>query len=162
MLAKSRCYSVIFEQKYFELQQNGLGDNNLIYIAAVLGDLKQFKEAIEPDAYASLLIEEPEAHLHPQLQNILFQYFSKLNELGLQTFITSHSPTITAKSPLDSVIVLQEQNSTVSALSISNSNLSEDNKKYDRNETNQKAAECTDKLGTSAVFYFVKIIYCGG
>lgn len=32
------------KQKYFELHQNGLGYNNLIYIATVLGDLKQRKQ----------------------------------------------------------------------------------------------------------------------
>ena len=31
------------DQRYFELSQNGLGYNNLIYIATVLGDLKRKK-----------------------------------------------------------------------------------------------------------------------
>ncbi len=117
------------KQKYFELYQNGLGYNNLIYIATVLGDLKRQKE-LEKEAYVALLIEEPEAHLHPQLQNIFFNYLNKLNEIGFQIFVSSHSPTITAKADLDSLIVLQEQENEVTSLSIKKSNLDENNKKY--------------------------------
>jgi putative ATP-dependent endonuclease of OLD family len=116
-------------QKYFELYQNGLGYNNLIYIATILGDLKRRKE-LTGEAYVALLIEEPEAHLHPQLQNIFFNYLNTLNKIGFQIFVTSHSPTITAKAPLDSLVVLQEQDGKIASLSIKNSDLSELNKKY--------------------------------
>lgn len=116
-------------QKYFELSQNGLGYNNLIYIATVLGDLKRRKE-LYGEAYVSLLIEEPEAHLHPQLQNIFFNYLNSLNKIGFQIFVTSHSPTITAKAALNSLVVLQEQNGEITSLSIKKSNLGEPNKKY--------------------------------
>ena len=117
------------KQRYFELHQNGLGYNNLIYIATVLGDLKRQKE-LESDSYVALLIEEPEAHLHPQLQNIFFNYLNKLNEIGFQIFVSSHSPTITAKADLDSLIVLQEQGNEITSLAIKKSNLGDLNKKY--------------------------------
>lgn len=117
------------KQRYFELHQNGLGYNNLIYIATVLGDLKRQKE-LEKDAYVALLIEEPEAHLHPQLQNIFFNYLNKLNEIGFQIFVSSHSPTITAKADLDSLIVLQEQGNEITSFAVKKSNLDDTNKKY--------------------------------
>ncbi len=116
-------------QKYFELYQNGLGYNNLIFIATVLGDLKRRKE-LYGDAYVSLLIEEPEAHLHPQLQNIFFNYLNRLDKIGFQIFVTSHSPTMTAKATLDSVVILQEQDGKITSLSITKSDLGEPNKKY--------------------------------
>lgn len=117
------------KQKYFDLYQNGLGYNNLIYTATVLGHLKQ-KAEVDPTSYMALLIEEPEAHLHPQLQNIFFKYLHSLNKEHFQVFISSHSPTITAKADLDSLIVLQHQAGKVSALPVLRSPLSSDNKRY--------------------------------
>ena len=117
------------DQKYFDLYQNGLGYNNLIYIATVLGDLKRMKELYN-EAYVSLLIEEPEAHLHPQLQNIFFNYLNKLDKFGFQIFVTSHSPTITAKAALDSLVVLQEKEKQIVTFSLKKSNLNDLNKKY--------------------------------
>jgi len=117
------------KQKYFDLYQNGLGYNNLIYTATILGHLKQ-RAAVEPSSYMALLIEEPEAHLHPQLQNIFFKYLDSLNEEHFQVFISSHSPTITAKAHLDSLVVLQHQGGKVAALPVLRSGLSSENKRY--------------------------------
>ena len=118
------------KQKHFELYQNGLGYNNLVYTATVLGDLKQRKE-IQKETYAALLIEEPEAHLHPQLQSLFFDYLNKLDtEQGFQLFISSHSPTITAKANLKSVIVLHNEANKIHALPLKESGLSDDNHKY--------------------------------
>lgn len=107
-----------------ELHQNGLGYNNLIYTATVLGDLDSRSEH-----YKSLLIEEPEAHLHPQLQNVLFSYL-KSYASDFQTFITSHSPTITAKTDLDSIIVMNNVNASLKSLALKESALDSKNKKY--------------------------------
>ena len=97
------------EQEYFEIFQNGLGENNLIYTSVVLGDLLNRCEDADLQIYNALLVEEPEAHLHPQFQNTFFNYLNKLKDSGLQIFITSHSPTITAKSSFENVTVLQRK-----------------------------------------------------
>lgn len=55
------------------LTQNSLGFNNLIYIATVLSDIKECHEDDQISTYA-LFIEEPEAHLHPQLQVNLYDF----------------------------------------------------------------------------------------
>lgn len=94
-----------FIQK-FEIYQNGLGYNNLIYIATIIGDLIE-RVNRKSENYIALLIEEPEAHLHPQLQNILFNYFKNIESKNIQIFLTSHSPTITAKTDIDTVILME-------------------------------------------------------
>ena len=79
----------------------------------------------------ALLIEEPESHLHPQLQNTLFEYLGKMQGLKVQVFLTSHSPTITAKTDLNFITALKHgPKQTISAFSPSNSALDSKNKRY--------------------------------
>ncbi len=91
----------------FVLTQNSLGYNNLIYIASVLSDIKDCHTEDAVSIYA-LLIEEPEAHLHPQLQINLYYFLQKADESeNSQTFITTHSPTLTSRIPLEHLILLK-------------------------------------------------------
>lgn len=91
----------------FEIEQNGLGFNNLIFMAVVLSEL-----ATNPDAaYRGLIVEEPEAHLHPQLQAVLLRYLASLQvegEKAVQLFVTSHSPNFASNANLDALACLVE------------------------------------------------------
>ena len=92
----------------FVLSQNSLGYNNLIYIASVLSDIKDCHTDDNVSIYA-LLIEEPEAHLHPQLQVNLYNFLKNADTSeNSQTFITTHSPTLTSKIPLENLILLKD------------------------------------------------------
>jgi putative ATP-dependent endonuclease of the OLD family len=113
----------------FELWQNGLGYNNLIYAAAVLGDLFERREK-EPTSHISLLMEEPEAHLHPQWQNVFFSYLKKIEAKRIQVFVTSHSPTVTAKTDIDSLIVLRANDKRIKATPLRNVDMSGDQKQF--------------------------------
>lgn len=96
-----------------EIEKNGLGFNNLIFMAVVLSELAKNTDS----AFRGLIIEEPEAHLHPQLQRVLLHYLAGIpageGEKTVQLFVTSHSPNFASNSKLDSLVCLIENEAGV-------------------------------------------------
>ncbi|KZD12388.1 ATP-dependent nuclease [Oceanibaculum pacificum] len=95
----------------FELPEkyNGLGYKNLIYIVL---QLESFRAALEttPDERPRvhiIAIEEPEAHLHPQMQTVFISEISKALEgdggTTAQVILSTHSSHMIAQSAFEPV-----------------------------------------------------------
>ena len=81
--------------------KHGLGYSSLLFMATELMLIKQ-----EEDQYPLLLVEEPEAHLHPQLQLKFIKYLREENS-ELQCILSTHSTVLASKAPLQSLILMQ-------------------------------------------------------
>lgn len=88
----------------FDPSSNGLGLNNILYVS-ILIEYFHKRLAQQKSAGQIILFEEPEAHLHPQLQLTLF---NALKALPFQTILSTHSTHITAQADLKSYVVLTQ------------------------------------------------------
>lgn len=124
--------------QFRDLCQNSLGYNNLLYIASILAELTLTKEE---SLYRLLLIEEPEAHLHPQLQVRLLDHLEKVaNEHKVQVIVTTHSTVLASSVHLDKIIHLtKNDNPTATPLAecgLADNNLSFLNRWLDITKSN--------------------------
>ena len=70
-------YGILFPESY-----NGLGFRNLIFILIqILKSYRQFRAESDVPGVCLIFIEEPEAHLHPQMQEVFIQQLSNIKKL---------------------------------------------------------------------------------
>lgn len=91
--------------------QRGLGYNNLLFMAAELLLLQS-----HPDQVPFLLIEEPEAHLHPQHQTLFMEVLAARaakpdpdkgeTHQQVQVLLTTHSPQLAAGVELETLTMI--------------------------------------------------------
>lgn len=116
--------------KFRDLATNSLGYNNLLYIATVFSELELIKNT---DVFTILLIEEPEAHLHPQLQVKFIKYIQSLAESlpNAQIIVSTHSPVLSSSVDINKLIHIAGYENRFIATSLAN-------KKYDNNGIAEK------------------------
>ena len=92
----------------------GLGFSNLIYLHMQLED---FYKSIDPKIVNVFFIEEPESHMHPQMQNIFIKHLkSYYEEKSLQGLITTHSNEIAKSVDISSLRVIRQTEKSKSEL----------------------------------------------
>jgi predicted ATP-dependent endonuclease of OLD family len=90
---------------------NGLGYNNLIYMSLLLSKMQANADGAyygsNAKVFPLLVIEEPEAHLHPSMQYKFLKFLKENKKKKVrQIFVTTHSTHITSAVSLDEIICL--------------------------------------------------------
>lgn len=92
----------------------GLGFSNLIYLHI---KLEEFYKSIDSNKVNVFFIEEPESHMHPQMQNVFIRFLKRYYmDKKMQGLITTHSNEIARMVGLDSLRVIRQTEKSKSEL----------------------------------------------
>jgi putative ATP-dependent endonuclease of OLD family len=86
------------------LEEMGTGEQQVLMLAFAYAYAKAFHQGIV------LVIEEPEAHLHPLAQQWLAQRLKSRCSEGLQVLITTHSPAFISVEGLEGLVLVYKEN----------------------------------------------------
>ncbi|MCG9969897.1 AAA family ATPase [Pelotomaculum terephthalicicum JT] len=107
LLKNITCAKYQTEEYYLKESSQGLGYSNLIYIHL---QLEKYRKTVDPLIVNFFVIEEPEAHMHPQMQHVftqyLFDYYNKQTEM--QGCITTHSHEVIRVAKISQLRVLRQ------------------------------------------------------
>jgi len=86
-------------------ENRGLGSNNLLFMGCEMLLLETADIEVP-----IMLIEEPEAHLHPQRQLIIIEHLQKQAETkDVQIIVTTHSPQLASVIKLENLVLIKDK-----------------------------------------------------
>lgn len=104
--------SLLYNENPLKIERNGTGRNNLLFISLILSFIED-KEKANKTYFRIVGIEEPESHLHVNLQDHLAQNIESLlltkteeYRKDLQLLLTTHSTHISTKIDFENTVVL--------------------------------------------------------